>query len=167
MSGSLPGLVPMSKTGKKYKERLERKVEHRALKSQTRQQQQQQEGKRAPKSRIKKMLQLLLLTGGLACVAYVVFTHLTTKTKIEKNGSWLFSKGGEGGGGGEANWDSFTRAIVRRSDTLGRVAAAFSEAWKRANTVRDGLWAGQLRSFTAGIGQTPDKQHAGRPQPDK
>lgn len=166
MSSSLPGPVFMSKAGKKYKDRAEKKVEHRARKAELT----RPLAKRPTRTR--KIFQYLLLTGGLLVAVYVAVTHLSGKSKIEKNGNWFQGGGASSGGGGgsfaggtgtEANWDGFTRAVLRRSDALGRLANAVSKAWERANTVRDGLWAQQLRSFTAGLGQTPDKSKSGGP----
>lgn len=160
----------MSKAGKKYKERAERKVENRARKNELSAAAAATSVKREKgKTRIRKIFQYLLLTGGLVIAVYVAVTHLSGKSKIEKNGNWFQGSGSSSGGGGgggtgaEANWDGFTRALFRRSDTLGRLANAVGKAWERANTVRDGLWAQQLRSFTAGIGQTPDKRKPGGP----
>lgn len=149
----------MSKAGKKYKDRAEKKVEHRALKAELT----RPLAKRPTRTR--KIFQYLLLTGGLLVAVYVAVTHLSGKSKIEKNGNWFQGGGASSGvaGGSEANWDGFTRAVLRRSDALGRLANAVSKAWERANTVRDGLWAQQLRSFTAGLGQTPDKSKSGGP----
>lgn len=76
----------MTRDGKRYKNKLEKEKERRAFQEERR----IEKGKgKGPKSRMRKIIQYLLLSCGLLCFLYVATTYFTAAAGPEK-GFFLF-----------------------------------------------------------------------------